>query len=330
MFENYRQYIPEKEQSGIWAFRTVQSRYSHRVSASTGLLVERIRWCGNGEAVPVLRDFAVGLLCVSALAGLFASTGFAQNTQERQTVQDTCLKAMPGKGEELQTFIRNVEVPLHQALVDSGNVAAWLELRAVIPRGDSAPCDYRFAAVDKHGFAEPPSPEQMEAAIKRAGLKISVQDYFMQREALAHVVAVEIWAGIGSAGTPQQKGDFLSLNHYKVKPGANGEWLRLENTYWKPLVEEWTKAGNKGSYATYLLWMPQGESQPYNAMSLDDFPDWKSMTPGGSSLMTMWPKLYPGTDSTAVFDQHDRIRSVYNKEIYQISELLRPTAPVTK
>jgi len=265
-----------------------------------------------------------------ALAGIFASAGFAQATNDTQTVQDSCVKAVPGKSAELQAFIQNVEVPIHQAEADSGDFSAWLEMRAVIPSGEWTKCDYRFAAIYNHGIADFPSPEQTEAAIKRAKLNISLQDYLKQREALARLVDVEIWVGLAGAGTHQQKGDFLRFNHYHLKPHAGAEWSRIEKTYWKLLVDDWTKAGNKGNWGMYLLWMPDGENQPYNAMTYDDFPNWNSLVNGSSALVSFWPKVHPGTDLTSVLDQMDRACSLYNAEIYQISELVVATAPETK
>ena len=120
----------------------------------------------------------------------------------------------------------------------------------------------------------------------------------------------------------QQKGDFLRLNHYNVKPNSSGDWSRLETTYWKLLVEDWTKAGNKGTWMMYRLWMPEGENQPNNAMRVDAFPDWNSMVHGANALVALWPKLHPGTDTTEVFDWFDRVRSRYDTEISRVRELV--------
>ncbi len=263
------------------------------------------------------------LLFVTGLAALFAAAGYTQNAKEPNTVRDYCIKAVPGKNAEATAFLHDVAVPIYQARANAGEFDWEVIASAVVPAGESARCDFRLT-YGYHGFFPTVnSEEKVQAELKRAGLNTNMQEVIAKRDSLTRLVAKEYWVNMDGTGTGMQKGNFVRLNHYKVKPDAGQEWFRLETTYWKPMVDSWIKGGNKGDWAVYRLWMPNGENQPYNAMTIDIFSDWNSMA-HGLPLNDLWPKVHPGTDMTGIFDQLERVRSRYNTEIYKVTEIVEP------
>lgn len=263
------------------------------------------------------------LFFVTAMAVLCAAAGYGQNTKEPNTVRDFCIKAKPGKYAEAEAFAHDTMAPIQQARANAGEFAWEAFTTAVVPEGETAPCDFR-AVIGYHGlFPAARSKEQLQAELKQAGLDTSFQDTIAKRDSLMRLVNVEYWISLDGAGTEMQKGYFVRLNHYKVKPNDGAQWFRLETTYWKPLVESWNKAGNKGSWGVYRLWMPEGENQPYDATTVDLFSDWNSMA-HGLPLNDLWPKIHPHMDMTEVFDQLDSARSRYNTEIYKVTDLVTP------
>ncbi len=263
------------------------------------------------------------------LTALVAMTGFSQDQKEPHTVRDICVKAVPGKAMEAESFARDVMVPLNQARADAGEFAWFLFVRGVVPAGSSAKCDFR-AVYGYEGLpAETASTEQLEAAAKRAKLNVTGNEIRTKLNSLTQQVDVEYWVNRDSIGRNAQDGSFIRLNHYHVKPQATNDWIRLETTYWKPLVEAWDKGGGKGSWAAYELWMPQGDSQPYDAMTVDIFPDWNSLL-HEVPLGDLWPKVHPHTDMTSVFDQLDRVRSRHDIEIYKVIDIVAAANSMSK
>lgn len=267
--------------------------------------------------------FAIGL------ATLFAAAGYAQNAKEPNTVRSYCIKASPGKNAEAAAFVRNVWMPIDQVRVDAGNFAWDAISRAVVPEGESAPCDFLFVRGYNGFFPAGHSQEEVQAELKRAGLNTNLQEVDAKWASLTRLEHVEYWVNLDGIGTGMQKGYYVRFNHYKVKPDAGPEWLRLEKTYWKPLVDSWIKAGNKSDWAVYRLWMPNGDNQPYDATTVDVFPDWNSMA-HGLPLNDLWPKAHPHTDMTEAFDQLDRVRSRYNTEIYKVLDVVQAKNATSK
>jgi hypothetical protein len=247
---------------------------------------------------------------------------FGQSDGPRWTVRDYCIKAQPGKGAEYDAYLKNVAAPLQQALADSGELVSWIAQKAVVPAGSTATCDYRSVYIYAGMPPEMPSPEKVDAALKRANIRMNAADLAAKRASLSTLVSVDYWAGIERAGSSDmQKNQYVKLNHYKVKSGQGEAWVKLETTYWKPIVEEYVKGGAKATWSVVGLMMPSGGDQPYNAMTVDVLPDWKAVVTGAP--YELWSKVHPNTAADGIFEKLDQVRETRRVEVYQIMEVAR-------
>jgi hypothetical protein len=267
----------------------------------------------------VTRVRLLRLAAVSIVVGLGASTSRAQ---EQPTVREYCLKVAPGKGAEYEAYLRDVAVPLAQARADSGEFAWSVVARGVIPAGSSARCDYRVAYGYKGLPPEELSKEALDATLKRAKLTLTADQLIARRNALTSLVAAEVWARVDGIGPAVEKGGYVRFNHYKVRTGQMDEWLRLETTYWKALMDAWLKNGGKGAWGVYALGMPGGDSTPYNAMTVDTFPDWNGLMQG-VPMTELWPKVHPNRTSSDTFDHIAEVRSIHDVEYFKVVEVVR-------
>ena len=241
---------------------------------------------------------------------------------ESQPRRHFCLKVAPGKGAEFREFLRDVLVPLAQVRADAGEFDWFVASRGIVPAGSSATCDYRMVYGYKGLPPEPTGRESLEPSLKAAKLNMTWEQFVAKRGALISLVATEIWSRVDSVGPPAEKGSYVRLNHYKVNSGEWSEWVRMERTYWKPLVEAWLKDGAKGSWVVNRLWMPAGDALPYNALTVDIFPDWNGLVRGMPSGQ-LWPKVHSDTTSTEVFNRMGRLRSVHSRDVYRLDEVVR-------
>ncbi len=256
---------------------------------------------------------------VLLLAAFGFTAGFAQDQNVPPTVRDYCIKVAPGKTTEFENYVREVAVPLGRARAESGEFATLLLLRGVVPAGSAARCDYRVVYVYDGLPPEPVSNEQIEAASKKAGLNMTAADLIAKRDSLTQLVDLGIWYQIDRVGPRAQKGNYLRLNHYNVKPGASDDWQKLETTYWKPMVEAWREGGGKGAWGVYGLAMPEGEVQPYNAGTVDVYPDWNSAV-RGIPMGDLWKKVHPQADLNDFFLRLDKVRTRHDVELFKVVE----------
>jgi hypothetical protein len=259
---------------------------------------------------------------VSIAAALTASTSRAQGQTEPQSVRDYCIKIAPGKGAEFEAYLLDIGVPLAQARADAGEFAWFIVSRGVIPAGSSARCDYRIAYGYKGLPPEELSKEGLDAALKRAKLTLTADQLIAKRTALTSLVAAEIWYRIDGIGPDVEKGGYVRINHYKVQSGETDEWVRLETTYWKPIMDAWLKAGGKGGWGVYGLAMPGGDSTPYNGVTVDTFPDWNGLV-RGVPAEGLWPKVHPSTGVVEAFQRLDKARSIHDVEVSKVVEVVR-------
>lgn len=263
--------------------------------------------------------FFAAALAAGALA---ASTALAQGQGDPPTSRNSCIKVAPGKGAEFREFLRDVVVPMAQVRADAGEFDWFMAARGIVPAGSSATCDYRLVYLYKGLPPEPPSRESLEPSLKAAKLNMTWEQFVAKRGALTSLVATEIWTRVDSVGPRPEKGSYLRVNHYKVNSGEWSEWVRMERTYWKPLVEAWLKDGGKGSWVVNRLWMPAGDALPYDAVTVDAFPDWNGLV-RAVPVGQLWPKVHPDTTSTEVFNRMGRLRSVHDREVYRVEEVVR-------
>jgi hypothetical protein len=260
------------------------------------------------------------ITAVTIAVGLIASTGRAQ--EEQPTVREYCIKVAPGKAVEFEAYLRDIALPLARARAESGEFAWSVIARGVIPAGSSARCDYRVAYGYKGLPPEEISKEALDAALKRAKLILTADQLIAKRNALTSLVAAEVWSRVDGLGPDVEKGGYLRFNHYKVRNGQYDEWVRLETTYWKAIMDAWLKAGGKGGWGVYGLAMPGGESTPYNTMTVDTFPDWNGLMKG-VPVNELWPKVHPNRTTTDTFDRLGEVRSIHEVEYFKVVEAVR-------
>lgn len=262
------------------------------------------------------------LVFVAATIAVVPCTAFAQGQTEPPTVRDNCVKVEPGKGAEFEAYLKDVTMPLARSRAESGEFAWFLVASSVVPSGSSAPCDYRIVYGYKGLPAEPLSNDALAAAVKRAKLPMTADQMLAKRNALSHLVKVEIWSRVDGLGPETEKDNYVRLNHYQVKEGEFSEWIRLEKTTWKPLMEAWLKAGGKGAWSVNALEMPGGESTPYNGVTVDVFPDWSGLMHGVPADQ-LWTKVHPDVDITAAFNRLEKIRSIHDVEVYKVVDIVK-------
>ena len=270
----------------------------------------------------VTRPRSLFLATVSMALSLSGVASFAQVQPDPPSVREYCIKITPGKGAEFEAFLKDVSLPLARARAEAGEFDWFVVASSVAPAGTSAPCDYRVAYGYKGLPPETPSKDALTAALKRAKPTMTFDAMVARRDALRHLVGVEFWTGIDGIGPPVEKDNYIVFNHYNVKYGEMAEWLRLETTYWKPVMDAWLKAGGKGAWSVTSLLMPTGAATPYNAMTIDVFPDWNSMV-RGVPVNDVWPKVHPNATFPAFFDRLEKVRSVHDREVYKVVDVVR-------
>ena len=255
--------------------------------------------------------FALGLLC--------SSTAFGQAQGPALFAQDICVKVRDGKMQEYRAFLQNVTAKLAAVRVESGAYASYAIAQAVAPAGRSARCDYNLVTTYAGFPPDGPGAEQTAADMKKGGIAMSREAMIAKRDELSYLVGIDTWRWRERVGR-SAKGAVARINYDKVQSGMTGEWLSLESNGWKQLAEAASKEhGTAWRVATLV--MPGGENLPYNAMTIDVFPNWAALGKG-LPAREIWNKVHPNSDMSAHLARLAAIRSRPRVDVVRLIEFI--------
>jgi len=209
-----------------------------------------------------------------------------------------------------------------QVRVDEGQAAWWLALSSVVPAGTAAMCDYHLVWGFNGLPPEAATPEQDAVEMTKAGINITVPQYEAMRDSLSSLVNVDIWRMRGDAGSAPEKGQYVRLTYYEVKPGQQATWMYLENTRWKPFIESVKNDGF--GWHLHTLSMPVGNYLHYNAMTAETYPTWAAAIQGVPAASTAWSKLHPDMTIADFVRLVGSTRERYREDLLRIAAMTRP------
>lgn len=255
------------------------------------------------------------LLLCAAVAVALATTLVAQRPATGyHTV--ACLKVKPESSADFQKFLTDVSHKIAQGRADNGEITQWYLLRAVLPQGSSAECDYLFVTMFS-GAPHLVSPENLAAAIKKAGLSISPQDYMNRRNALSTIVSVAVFQNLSFVGTPK-KGDYFRVNYMKV-PNVD-DWAANEKKIWKPLAEAFQKDGLLDGWSINAQVLPGGADLPYQAVTVDVFPTWDAIFANDPKFVERFKTVHPDMELGTTFEQFEKLRTIESIKVFELED----------
>jgi hypothetical protein len=254
---------------------------------------------------------ALGLLCSSTAAG--------QTQAPALFARDVCVKVRDGKWQEYSAFLQNVTAKLAKVRVESGAYASYAIAQSVSPTGRSARCDYHLVTTYSGFPPDAAGAEQTAADMKKAGITMTREAMIAKRNELSYLVGVDTWRWRERVGR-SAKGAVARINYDKIHSGMGAEWLSLESNGWKQLAEA-ASAEHGTAWRTATLVMPGGEDLPYNAMTIDVFPNWAALGKG-IPARPIWNKVHPNSDISAHLARLAVIRDRPRVDVVRLVEFI--------
>lgn len=227
-----------------------------------------------------------------------------------------CIKLLPGKTtEDYRQYIATTK-RLWQSAADDGEIASWGVLRAVIPAGEAARCD--FVSVTTFPAAPPPplTADAVNARMKKIGMNGTAAQLYAKRDSITKLISGEMWRSTIRVGEVQ-KGDYMYVNYMKVRNMT--DFLELEKTMWKPLAEHWVKNGAMRGWRQSVAFLPGGTEVPYRAMTADVFPSWEAVFKPLQTNDT-FKTVHAGKNLDEFFGKLNKSRDLAKRELYVVEE----------
>jgi len=155
--------------------------------------------------------------------------------------------------------------------------------------------------------------------MKKAGITLTREAMIAKRDELMYLAGVDTWRWMARVGR-SVKGAVAQINYDKIHSGKGGEWLSMELNGWKPIAEAASK-DHGTAWRVATLVMPGGEDLPYNAMTIDVFPNWASLGKGLPNR-EIWKKVHPNTDLSAHLARLAAIRTRPRADVVRLIEFI--------
>jgi hypothetical protein len=258
-------------------------------------------------------------VCV-ALAAAFSAAMVAQQAPTGfHSV--ACIKVKPENNTEFRKWAAGDVHKYAQSRVDGGALSSWLVLRAVTPTGSSAECDYIIVSMYPGIPPQPMGLEELDAALKKAGITMTAQQYVDRRTALTTLVSNNMFRNQDSVGT-FKKGDYFVVNYMKVADANMDDYLAWEKKVWKPLAEAMAKDGVRTGWSLNTRVLPGGSELPFQAVTVDVFPSWESIYKDDAQFVERWRKVHPDLELGTTFERYEKLRSLTRNELYVVQDLI--------
>lgn len=245
---------------------------------------------------------------VAVVVTVAGAPGSAQD-QEPRSARAYCLRVAADRAAEFETFVADVGIPLERRRMAAGESKGFDLLRAVVPLGADARCDY--LAVFRYGLLPEALPtDRLGEYLKQAGVGQTEQQATGRWNALTELVGLEWWWIAERVGADWPKGSYVNINYFKIRQDGFEDYLAVERAYWKPMVEAYVAAGRKVTWDLVGLWAPF-RADGYQGMTIDVSHDWATLVGGQPAFQQTWPKVQPalGFDLVEGFKQSVRTSS---------------------
>jgi hypothetical protein len=252
-----------------------------------------------------------------AMAGLFSASLLAQ-TAPTGYHSVACIKVKPENANEFSRWAAADVHKFTQARVDLGAISTWYLLRSVIPQGTSADCDYLVVSMYPGVPPKPLDMADIDAALKKAGLTMSAQEYIDKRNALATLVSNDLFQNQVFVGTAK-KGNYFVVNY--IKTASMADFVAYEKKVWKPLAEALAKDGARTGWSLNTRVMPRGSEMRFQAVTVDVFANWDAMFTE-ASLAETFKKVHPDMEMGATFEHYDKLRTTLASNTYQLEDVI--------
>jgi hypothetical protein len=233
-----------------------------------------------------------------------------------------CFKLKPDSAAEFRKFVTDDAHKVAQGRAASGEITAWYLLRSVFPQGEAAGCDYLVVAI----FPKMPhelGPEHLEAAIKKAGLSITPEDYVKRRNSVTRLISTAVYQNQASVGSPK-KGDYFRVNYMKVADGNFADWIAYEKKVWQPVAEELVKDGKADGWSLNARVMPAGSDLPWQGVTVDVYPSMDAAFADDPQFADRFRKVHPDMELGTTFERFEKLRTQGLIELYVLEDMVTP------
>ena len=263
-----------------------------------------------------LKIAAVVILVAIAWVKVPLSASAQQNEPQAFVLVD-CLKIPFENEAKYLDFIKSTVVPIQKERIKQGTIVAWFLYKV---RFTGAGDNYNYAVVSLFD-----NPANIESPMK--GLDVGkvfpgkdLNKVLTEANSLRTIVSSTLLQRQSFVYPPSGPGNFkyLQIDYMKVPQGKEGEYYDIETTVWKPVHNEFIKAGSRVGWSFWGRVFPAGTGMDFQYITVNYFADWSKI--GAADYNSAFAKAHPGKDMNELGKRTDASRSLVKSELWEVVE----------
>lgn len=261
------------------------------------------------------------LLLAWALVFIFAcypDKGKAQNAPTVFAIVDF-MKVKPENEAKYLDVEKNIWKPLHQERANQGKIAVWA-LYKVLYSGTDDPYNYVTVTLfeNEANLGDPWKDIDAAKILKGRDLTKDMEETDKSREMVkSHLIRMldEV--------VPQERtmeDQYIIMDFMKVKPGNETAYLEVEKNIWRPVHQEFIKAGSRVGWSLWSEVFPAGTSMDYQFMTANYVMDFSKVN--AADYNAAFSKVHAGKDMDELNKKTNDSRELVRSELWQIVDMV--------
>jgi hypothetical protein len=249
-------------------------------------------------------------LCCAAFAALSCVPAAAQP----KTIYygSACVKVKPGREADFASQMNDNMLKVEQARLDAGTITGWLALRAVLPMGKKAKCDYLIVTFYPGLPKGILNNEDTTVALEKAGMSMTADEFWESIREDSYLVSNDVGEMPVMLGGGQK--GYYDVVNYMNMPNTE-QCVNTEKTLWHPFAEARMKAGQQSGWGVWLTMFPRGSQVEQSAGTVDIYPTWDAIFMEG--FQKTWQDVHPDVKVEDAMEQFDKQCSIRMSVIYE-------------
>jgi hypothetical protein len=240
--------------------------------------------------------------------------GFSQNPDSSKYIDVSYIKSKSGN---YANFEKEMWKPINQQLIKDGKKSAWYLYKVKYPQGAMADYDYVVINVFPEWNQLTLSATDLPDVLKKVNPKLKVDSLLKKTEAARSVAWRQLFRLIGQAVAKEHApSKFVIVNEVKSRAGQEGEYVNMEQTYFKPFHTARAAEGIMNNWGLYKREMPYGEKFEYDYVTFNGYADWDDITK--QNPPTAWKKVHGDLNFNEIHNKILSKRVTVNIECWEL------------
>ena len=240
----------------------------------------------------------------------------AQNPDSSRYIEVIYMKSTSPDFEKLQ---REIWKPINKRLIADGKRSGWYFYKIKYPQGAKAEYEYAVVSACREWSLLTPSASDIVTAIKKANLDLTLESIIKSTSEKRTLVWTQLFRMQGMAvGHEAKPSKYLIANEVKTVAGQESEYVKMEQTYFKPFHTARAAEGIMNNWGLYKREMPYGEKFASDYVTFNGYSTWEDITK--QNPPTAWKAAHGNLNFNEVHDKILSKRQTVNVECWELLE----------